>query len=1007
MSGPLRLAFVMPSVPCTRELITGTTAVGGSESSVMGVARALAARGHAVTIYAINPDVGTESGIDAKGVQWKPMQALAADGRSEEWDVFVAVRDYSLFLGSRVHARLRLLWAHDLLVPQAVPSVMAASTQLDGVLYVSEYHRQQWEGLAPLLQPLGVVTTNGIDLSLVPMGVEIDPHRAIYVSRPERGLGPLLQMWPALKAEIPDATLAICRYSVPLDQSDYAPALASWDRAIAAAHEAVGGIEVLGGLTKPDLYRALSRAAVLWYPGVSDFAETSCIAAIEAQACGTPVVASYRGALPETAHPSYADGLLIDGDATTARYQRRSVRAVAKLMRACADGSRAYTGLASAGRIHASGYGVALVAAWWEAWLAGQFQQRSTARPIRLVRALLHEDDHVAAQQAIEAFGLQAPGPDQAEAVRALERCAEVISGRECTPAHYGQFAMADPLEEGRESGRLKAAVERFAAAGVTRVLDVACGNGAFALALAQALPEAVVIGVDASEQNIARAIAAAAKSGLSDRVRFQVLSVVDMATQEVSSAWRTFATEIAPFDGLFCGEFVEHVANTVPLIDALESVCVVGAFVLVTVPHGPWGQLAPRNVERHQGHVHRFASEDVRRVFDQKDQVAIAFSDAGVTPRGLPIGHWFIRYRHAEGRQTRRRDLTSRIQRTRPYERLSVGLIAHNAAADLAGCLESVWWIADQIVVGDTGSTDETAEIARRYGATVLTLPQVQDFDDGFAGARNAVLDACDGDWFLWIDADERLLGGHELRKHMESGPYTGIILRQHHLSIESPTQYDTPVRLFRRRPEIRFFGCIHEMPGFGDENTDIKPTLELPEVRIAHTGYLTKSVVQAKTFGRNMPLMAKDRARFPSRKLGALLRLRDECAIADLLSEQHGGYVTAEAEAGYRRAIALFDAHCSDPANGLHQYARPWYEHALTTLREGWEIWMALSGQETKHGTLGSVQPQRFVVRTKEEARRLSDHFFKDVDKAMDPPPINTMPAVGRKRRALAGAA
>jgi glycosyltransferase involved in cell wall biosynthesis len=51
--------------------------------------------------------------------------------------------------------------------------------------------------------------------------------------------------------------------------------------------------------------------------------------------------------------------------------------------------------------------------------------------------------------------------------------------------------------------------------------------------------------------------------------------------------------------------------------------------------------------------------------------------------------------------------------------------------------------------------------QVLADFGAEVLHLPDVADLHAGFSAARNAVLDACTGDWFLWIDADEVLDGG------------------------------------------------------------------------------------------------------------------------------------------------------------------------------------------------------------------------------------------------------
>lgn len=61
---------------------------------------------------------------------------------------------------------------------------------------------------------------------------------------------------------------------------------------------------------------------------------------------------------------------------------------------------------------------------------------------------------------------------------------------------------------------------------------------------------------------------------------------------------------------------------------------------------------------------------------------------------------------------------------------------------------------IADEIVVADTGSTDDTMTIARRFGARVIEIPWRNDF----AEARNQSLAAASGDWLLHLDADEAL---------------------------------------------------------------------------------------------------------------------------------------------------------------------------------------------------------------------------------------------------------
>lgn len=84
----------------------------------------------------------------------------------------------------------------------------------------------------------------------------------------------------------------------------------------------------------------------------------------------------------------------------------------------------------------------------------------------------------------------------------------------------------------------------------------------------------------------------------------------------------------------------------------------------------------------------------------------------------------------------------------------LGVVMIVKNEAQHLDACLKSVASIADEIVIADTGSTDETPAIALRYHARVLNIP----WNNDFAEARNRVLAEATSDWLLHLDADECL---------------------------------------------------------------------------------------------------------------------------------------------------------------------------------------------------------------------------------------------------------
>ena len=85
----------------------------------------------------------------------------------------------------------------------------------------------------------------------------------------------------------------------------------------------------------------------------------------------------------------------------------------------------------------------------------------------------------------------------------------------------------------------------------------------------------------------------------------------------------------------------------------------------------------------------------------------------------------------------------------------IAAAIIVKNEADHLRRCLGSIRDFCDEIVVVDTGSTDDTVAIAESFGAKVLHKP----WRDDFAASRNFALDAVTAEWVLYIDADEELV--------------------------------------------------------------------------------------------------------------------------------------------------------------------------------------------------------------------------------------------------------
>jgi hypothetical protein len=174
----------------------------------------------------------------------------------------------------------------------------------------------------------------------------------------------------------------------------------------------------------------------------------------------------------------------------------------------------------------------------------------------------------------------------------------------------------------------------------------------------------------------------------------------------------------------------------------------------------------------------------------------------------------------------------------------LSVCLIARNEESNIARALESVRSVADEIIVTDTGSTDRTIEIAESLGAKVSHFPWCDDF----SAARNHAVEQATCDWVFWLDADEELLppGRSEWRELFRRKDAMGYhIIRRDLMGTAEQTDFFTEMwqlRIFRRRPDLRFLGRCH--PHFEPPIEDIaaregKQVLFAPVV-IRHYGYI-----------------------------------------------------------------------------------------------------------------------------------------------------------------------
>ena len=190
----------------------------------------------------------------------------------------------------------------------------------------------------------------------------------------------------------------------------------------------------------------------------------------------------------------------------------------------------------------------------------------------------------------------------------------------------------------------------------------------------------------------------------------------------------------------------------------------------------------------------------------------------------------------------------------------LTAALIVRDEAAVLNECLASIDGVVDEIVVVDTGSTDGTCDIARSWGAVLVERP----WTDNFSEARNAALDQANGEWILYIDADERLVDPDRRRiEALLRGSDAAAFRILFHPQLDASAYLE--FRIWRNDPSIRFEGIIHEtvVPTIVGLAAREGRSIEVADLVLRHIGYEGD---QRQKHLRNLPMLRQELERNPS---------------------------------------------------------------------------------------------------------------------------------------------
>lgn len=887
---PLDILFMTAGMAFDGHTIK-TKSLGGSESAAYYMARALARRGHRVRHF-----TNTDKTEIVEGVTYMPISTWGAYAQDAHHDVSIIQRNPQA-MAHQINAKLSVLWCHDLALRRNNDVMRATKWRTDKTFVLSQFHADQYKEVIGYEDHELYITRNGFDFTghtLPAPHAERDPNLYVYAARPERGLEHVLTtVLPRLLQLNPQAKLAVCTYD------NAVPEMVPFYEHIQRLAKGLP-VQFLGGLTKQQLYQLLNNAIAYLYPTPGpgmwkDFREISCIAAIEAQACGLPFIHTGEGALAETL-PNH-----------------ESTRTTVEGMAQAAFDLASSPGLWSAAQRrqleHVRKYDWDVIAGEWENSFVEWLLERNNSLP-RLAQWFYRRSEIEGVRECIKQA--KAKGEMNAMLTRLEAEVDEhywFTDSEDKLALHYNTMGqgISQDLNSRRDVFTLEQITQnpepRFHAMGqilqengVKTLFDAGCGHGWSSLFFANTLGISVVgYDVDAGACEWARQL----RDQTNKDAKAHFFSEWAKASYFVAKA------HDGGMDAVICSEVLEHVVDPNAFIDRAEQFVKPGGLVVCTVPFGPWEFDGPNWHGLGRTHIREISQHCIYEMFGHKQDFRCgAVRTAHHSTLGDPLGFYMFTWR-ADGQKSRPRNLARMMKLQRPFETLSVNIIAGpGAEKTIRWTLDSVKSIADEIVVGDTGMSDQARAACEDYGCVVVPAPA--PLVDGFGASRNAVLDASCGDWVLWIDTDERLIEPENVRQYLRKNQANGYALRQIHAAVDDQIGTDTPVRLFRRDSGCRFVGLVHEHPEIGMNKGPGNVCILGGYPAIWHMGY-ENNAVRGRRFVRNRPLVMRDRQENPDRALGIYLDARDNVLMMNEWLARNNGVPNEHARAHAERVLEL----------------------------------------------------------------------------------------------------
>ena len=277
----------------------------------------------------------------------------------------------------------------------------------------------------------------------------------------------------------------------------------------------------------------------------------------------------------------------------------------------------------------------------------------------------------------------------------------------------------------------------------------------------------------------------------------------------------------------------------------------------------------------------------------------------------------------------------------------VSLCMIVKNESKYLGRCLESVKDLVDEIIVVDTGSTDNTVEIARKYGASVYEY----QWDNNFSNARNKSLEHATKEWILLMDGDDEF-NREDMDKFIQlinTSDKDGHYFITQSYTGEKPGKdvvTNLNLRLLRNNGKYKFTRAIHEQITDCTGKTDYT-NFTTEEIHIFHYGYLTDVVKEKEKRKRNISILQEELKKDPYNAFHCFNMGNEYFALGDqekALSYFNKVYEKIDFNIGFSSKLVIRRIMC------MEELGR--YEEALNAISEGLKAYPKFTDLEYLRG-------------------------------------------------------